>query len=329
MTAVAPLLESFFTDGLIAQRAASPHTVAAYRDTFRLLLGFAHDKVATPPARLDLGQLDAPLIGAFLTHLEVERHNRPSTRNARLAAVHSFYAYAALRCPEHAGLIQRVLALPHKRTDRAIVSFLTAVEIDALLASPDQTRWIGRRDYTLLAVMAQTGLRVSEVVGLRTGDVELGTGPHVRCRGKGRKERVTPLTTHTASALRTWLREGDRGPQRPLFPNSTGRQLSRDAVALVVARHARTATTVCPSLAHKHVTPHVLRHSSAMALLHAGVDTSVIALWLGHETTRTTHIYLHADLALKERALARTAPTTTATRRYRPPDSLLAFLEAL
>lgn len=329
MSALAPLLESFFTEGLMAQRAASTHTVAAYRDTFRLLLRFAQDRVGSPPARLDLAQLDAPLIGAFLTHLEVDRHNRVSTRNARLAAIHSFFSYAALRCPEHAGLIQRVLALPHKRTDRTVVSFLTAEEIDALLASPDQRRWIGRRDYTLLALLAQTGLRVSELVALRVGDVQLGTGAHVRCLGKGRKERITPLTNHTAAALRNWLREGDPTPEHPLFPTSTGRQLSRDAVALVVARHARTAAAECPSLTRKHVTPHVLRHSSAMALLHAGVDTSVIALWLGHETTRTTQVYLHADLALKERALARTAPRTTTTRRYRAPDQLLAFLEAI
>ena len=329
MSALAPVLESFFTDGLVGQRAASPHTVAAYRDTFRLLLRFAQAQVGTAPARLDLAQLDAPLIGAFLTHLEVERHNRVSTRNARLAAIHSFFTYAALRCPEHAGLIQRVLALPHKRTERALVSFLTVEEIDALLAIPDQRRWIGRRDHTLLALVAQTGLRVSELVALRVGDVQLGTGAYVRCRGKGRKERVTPLTSHTVNALRNWLQEGEPEPQRPLFPTSTGRQLSRDAVTLVVARHARAAATKCPSLARKRVTPHVLRHSSAMALLHAGVDTSVIALWLGHETTRTTQIYLHADLALKERALARTAPTTAATRRYRAPDSLLAFLEAI
>lgn len=329
MTALAPILEAFFTDGLVGQRAASPNTIAAYRDTFRLLLRYVQTETNTPPARLDLGQLDAVLIGGFLTHLETDRHNRPATRNARLAAVHSFFTYAALRCPEHAGLIQRVLALPHKRTERAMVSFLTPEEITALLASPDQKRWIGRRDYTLLALTAQTGLRVSEVVGLRNSDVELGNGAHVRCRGKGRKERITPLTAHTTHALRTWLKEGDPAAEQPLFPTSTGRRLSRDAVALIVARHAANASQHCPSLARKHVTPHVLRHSSAMALLHAGVDTSVIALWLGHETTRTTQIYLHADLATKERALARTAPTTAATRRYRAPDPLLAFLDAI
>lgn len=329
MSALAPLLESFFTDRLIGQQAASPHTLAAYRDTFRLLLRFTHERVGTPPARLDLTHLDAPLIGAFLTHLEADRGNKPATRNARLAAIHAFFTYAALRCPEHAWVIQRVLALPHKRTERALVTFLTASEVDALLAAPDQQRWIGRRDYTLLALLAQTGLRVSEVVALTVADVELGTGAHVRCLGKGRKNRITPLTAHTAAALRTWLRDQSPDPQRPLFPTSTGRPLSRDAVALVVDRHSHTAASTCPSMAAKHVTPHVLRHTSAMALLHAGVDTSVIALWLGHETTRTTQIYLHADLALKEAALARTAPTAAATRRYRPPDSLLAFLEAI
>lgn len=329
MSALAPLLESFFTDRLIGQQATSPHTLAAYRDAFRLLLRFTHERVGTPPARLDVTDLDAPLIGAFLTYLEAERGNTAATRNARLAAIHSFFTYAALRCPEHAAVIQRVLALPHKRTERALVTFLTASEVDALLAAPDQRRWIGRRDYTLLALLAQTGLRVSEVTALTVADVELGTGAHVRCLGKGRKNRVTPLTAHTTTALRNWLHEHDPDPQAALFATSTGRALSRDAIALAVTRHVRTAADNCPSLAAKHVTPHVLRHTSAMALLHAGVDTSVIALWLGHETTRTTQIYLHADLALKERALARTAPTAAATRRYRPPDSLIAFLESI
>jgi site-specific recombinase XerD len=329
MTSLAPVLEGFFTDRLARQRAASPNTIAAYRDTFRLLLAYTQTRTGTTPARLDLGQLDAPLIGGFLQHLEVDRHNSPKTRNARLAAIHSFFAYAALRCPEHAASIQRVLAMPYKHVDRQLVAFLTGEEIDALLASPDQARWIGRRDYTLLAVAAQTGLRVSELTGLRVGDVQLGVGPTVRCVGKGRKQRVTPLTAHTARALRSWLTERAGEADDPLFPTSTGRRLSRDTVALIVARHARAAAVVCPSLAAKRVTPHVLRHSSAMALLHAGVDTSVIALWLGHETTKTTQIYLHADLALKQRALARTAPTKAATRRYRPPDTLLAFLEAI
>lgn len=329
MSALAPILEAFFTERLGRQRAASPHTMAAYRDAFRLLLGFAQIHTGISPARLDLAQLDAPLIGAFLNHLETDRHNAVSTRNARLAALHSFYSYAALRCPEHAAVIQRVLALPYKRAERAVVCFLTPEEVGALLSSPDQTRWIGRRDYTLLALATQAGLRVSEITGLRRADVELGPGPHVRCRGKGRKDRVTPLTRNTATALRAWLREAPGPQDAPLFPTSTGRRLSRDAVRLLVARHTRSAAVVCPSLVHKKVTPHVLRHTSAMALLRAGVDTSVIALWLGHETTKTTQIYLHADLTLKQRALARTAPTKAATRRYRPSDTLIAFLEAI
>lgn len=329
MSTLAPVLESFFTERLIRQRGASPHTVAAYRDTFRLLLGFAQRRIGKSPSHLDIVDLDARLIGAFLDYLETERHNRVSTRNARLAAVHSFFMYAALREPEHAAVIQRVLALPYKRRQRTLVCFLTRVEIDALLASPDRQRWVGRRDYALLAVAVQTGLRVSELTGLRRADVHLDAGPHLVCSGKGRKERVTPLTPSTARVLRAWMAEKPGDDSDPLFPSNRGQRLSRDAVALLVTRHVTTARTACPSLRTKHVTPHVLRHSSAMQLLEAGVDSAVIALWLGHESIKSTQVYLHADLAMKERALARTAPSATTTRRYRPPDALMAFLEAI
>jgi integrase/recombinase XerD len=329
MTALAPILQGFFTDRLARQRNASPHTVAAYRDTLRLLVGFARTRTGKAPSQLDLADLDAPLIGAFLDHLEHERHNGVRTRNARLAAIHSLYAYAELRHPEHAALIARVRAIPSKRHDQAIVDFLTPTEIDALLAAPDPTSWHGQRDHAMVQLAIQTGLRVSELTTLARSDVSLGVGAHIRCHGKGRKERITPLTKQTVNTLHAWLTRQPGPPDAPLFPTSRGGQLTRDAVAKLVAKHVATATTACASLAHKRVSPHTLRHTAAMQLLHAGVDTTVIALWLGHEQVQTTMIYLHADLTIKERALDRLAAPTTPLGRYRPPDSLLAFLEAL
>lgn len=298
MTQLAPILEAYFTLRLIGQRQASPHTVASYRDAFKLLLAFAAQQTGRPPSRLQLEDLDATLIGAFLDHLETERGNAVRTRNARLAALHSMFRFAALRHPEHAALIARVLAIPPKRTERAIVQFLTEDEIDALLASPDRSRWIGRRDHALLLVAIETGLRVSELVGLQCQDVVLGSGAHVRCFGKGRKERVTPLTAPTVAVLRAWLRERQGEPSEPLFPASRGG-------------------------------PHVLRHSCAVQLRRAGVDQATLALWLGHESVRTTDIYNHADLSIKEQALARTTPRDVAPGRYKPSDTLLAFLESL
>jgi integrase/recombinase XerD len=329
MNSLAPTLQSFFTEWLLRQRRVSQHTVAAYRDTFRLLLAFTQQATGRAPSQLDWDDLDATLIAAFLEHLETERHNSIRTRNARLAAVHSLFRFAALRHPEHAAVIQRVLAIPQKRGERNLVTFLEPHEVNALLAAPDLSRWVGRRDHAMLTLAIQTGLRVSEITALTCQDVRLGTGAHVWCRGKGRKERVTPLTDQTVAVLRTWLTERQGQPAAALFPGPGGAQLTRDAVALIVAKHAATASTYCPSMAHKKISPHVLRHTCAMQLLRAGVDTSTIALWLGHESAQTTQIYLHADLALKERALARTVPPDAPAGRYRPPDSLLAFLEAL
>jgi site-specific recombinase XerD len=329
MSPLAPVLQGFFTDKLIAQRQASPHTITAYRDTCRLLLEFASKQARKQPCQLDIADLDAPLITAFLTHLEARRANTVTTRNARLAAIRSLFRYAALRAPEHAAVISRVLAIPPKRCDRAIVCFLDAGQIDALLAAPGQASWLARRDHALLLVAVQTGLRVSELTGLTTGDIHLGPGPHVRCHGKGRKDRATPLTRQTVAVLRTWLAERGGGPGDPLFPTRAGRPLSRDAVERLVAKHATTAAARCPAIAGKNVTPHTLRHSAAMALLHAGVDTSVIALWMGHEDPASTQIYLHADMTIKEKALARVQPRDTQPGRYRAPDSLLAFLDTL
>jgi integrase/recombinase XerD len=329
MTALAPTLEAFFTERLVGQRRASPHTVAAYRDAFCLLLGFVKETTGVAPASLRLEDLDAPLVGAFLEHLERDRHNGARTRNARLSAVHSFFRFAALRHPEHAGLIARVLGVPPKRFDRAVVTFLDDEEVAALLAAPDQGTWLGRRDHALLLLAVQTGLRVSEMCQATCGDVALGAGAHVRCLGKGRKERATPLTAVTVAVLGAWLEKRGGGPADPLFPTRQGAALSRYGVTLLVARHTQAASAQCPSLVAKKVTPHVLRHTAAMRLLHAGVDTAVIALWLGHESTETTRMYVHADLTLKERALARTTPIGSTPGRYQPPDQLLAFLESL
>lgn len=329
MSALAPTLQAFFTDRLIRQRQASPHTIAAYRDTFRLLLGYVTSNQRKSAAALDFDDLDAATVTGFLAHLEEDRGVSVATRNARLAAVHSLFAFAALRHPEHAALIARVLAIPAKRGTRALVTFLTRPEIDALLAAPDRARWTGRRDHTLLTLAVQTGLRVSELVALRSADVVLGRGAHLRVLGKGRKERVTPLTSHTVAVLRAWFDECGATPTDPLFPGPTGRPLGRDAIRKLVVKHARTAAGRCPSLTSKQVGVHTLRHSCAMSLLQAEVDLATIALWLGHEDLRTVQTYLHADLALKEKAIARTAPPSASPGRYQPPDPLLAFLEGL
>jgi integrase/recombinase XerD len=329
VTALAPTLQAFFTDRLALQRHASGQTVAAYRDTWRLLLAFASARTGKQPARLDIADLDAPLIGDFLDHLERDRGNSARTRNARLAAIRSMFSYAALRHPEHAQVIARILAIPPKKFDKALVTWLTEPEVDALLAAPDKATRAGRRDHAMIALVVQTGLRISELTGLTCGDVHLGSGPHVSCHGKGRKQRITPLSPVTITVLRAWLAERAGEPAQPLFPNRTGGRLSRDAVEKRLAQHVSAAAAGCPSLAAKNVTAHTLRHTAAMRLLHAGVDTSVIALWLGHEQADTTQIYLHADLALKEKALARTTPANTKPGRYQPPDQLLAFLESL
>lgn len=328
MTALAPIMEGFFTTRL-AQQRVSPHTVSSYRDCMRLLVAFAQARTATPPERLDLGDLDAEAIGAFLDHLESARHNSVDTRNLRLTAIHSLFRYAQLRCPEHAALIARVLAIPTKRADTTVVSYLTRTETDAVLAAPDRAGELGRRDHALILVGVQTGLRVSELTGLTGADVTFGTSAHVHTIGKGRRERHTPLTADTARLLRSWFDHRRVAPADAVFATRDGGRLSTDAVENLVARHVATAARRCPTLVDKHVTPHTLRHTCAMNLLHAGLDLATIALWLGHSSTKSTEIYLHADITLKEKALARVAPTRTARRRYRPPDRLLAFLEGL
>jgi site-specific recombinase XerD len=329
MTAITATVQAFFTERLIQQRQASPHTIAAYRDTLRLLLVFATQRTGTPSCRLGFTELDGPMIATFLDHLEHERGNSVRTRNARLAAIHSLFSFAALRHPEHANDIGRVLAIPAKRHDQTIITFLTDPEIDALLAAPDRSTRTGRRDHALLLLATQTGLRASELTSLTRGDVHLGVGAHVSCHGKGRKDRITPLTAGTVAVLRVWLTEHPGPPENPLFPTNRAGSMSTDALQQRLTRHTATAALTCPSLAEKNITPHVLRHTAAMRLLHAGVDTTVIALWLGHEQLATTQIYLHADLALKEQALARTTPPNTTPGRYQTTDTLLTFLDNL
>lgn len=324
------LLQAFFTDRLLRQRQASPHTVRAYRNAFRLLLRFAQRQLHRPPSRLLLADFSAPFLGAFLDHLEVERGNCARSRNARLAAIHAFFRYVALTEPSHALHCQQILAIPSKRFTRGTIEFLDEGEVKALLAVPDPGTWIGRRDRALLLVAVQTGLRVSELVALRRQDVALGAGAHVRCLGKGRKFRCTPLRGEdVVKVIDAWLRERPQDPDTPVFPSSRGGRLSDDAVERLVTKHAAEAGRRCPTLAHKRVTPHVLRHSTAMDLLWDGVDPATIALWLGHESPETTQIYLHANLRLKEQALARTTSTGIAPGRFRPGDALLAFLESL
>lgn len=323
------LLQSFFTDHLLRHRRASPHTIAGYRDSFRLLLRFAKARLGKAPSTLTLDDLNVAFVGEFLDDLERRRKNSARTRNIRLAAIHSFFQYVALQEPAHALLCQRILAMPPKRHARRPIEFLTRDEIEALLAAADRSRWIGRRDRILLLVAVQTGLRVSELSGLSCQDVILGTGAHVHCQGKGRRHRCTPLRPETAKMLEAWLRERHGRPDDPLFPSIRGGKLSRDAIERLVTKYIAIAAHTCASLKRKKVSPHVLRHAAAMDLLHHGVDRTVIALWLGRESVETTQVYLHADMRLKEEALSRTLPLGVRPGRYRPDDNLLAFLESL
>lgn len=325
----AALLRSFFTDRLLRQMRASPNTVSGYRDAFRLLLRYATDRLAKVPSNLTLEDLDPTLVIDFLDHLEVKCGNTTRTRNNRLAAIRSFFRHVAINEPAYVLQSQRILAIPQKRSQKRAVEFLEREEIEALVGAADPSTWIGRRDRTLLLVFVQTGLRVSELTSLRWENVVLSAGAHVRCEGKGRKQRCTPLRRDAVAALEVWRDEQRPCPEEHLFQSSRGGRISTDAVGRLVAKHARAASNRCPSIAEKNVTPHVLRHSAAMALREQGVDLSVIALWLGHESVETTQMYLHADIRLKERALARTAPIEGNAGRFQPDDALLAYLESL
>jgi integrase/recombinase XerD len=322
------LIQRFFTDRLCVQMEASRHTIASYRDTFRLLLRYAGARLGKPPVAITVGDIDVDLVADFLVHTETARGNCARSRNTRLAAIRSFFRYVAMTDPTWLLHCQRILAMPNKRYVKRAVTFLDADEIAALLAAPDRTTWAGRRDHALLLLAVQTGLRASELVGLTCGDVVLGPGAHIRCMGKGRKERATPLRRDTAKLLAAWI-GNDTEESRPLFPSIRGERLSRDALEHLVLKHCLTASRTCPSIAAKRVTPHTLRHSTAMDLLHHGVDQAVIALWLGHESVETTQVYIHADMRLKEKALARVAAPDVPTGRFQPDDQLLVFLEGL
>lgn len=327
---VAPLLERYFTIRLMQQRSASGNTIASYRDTFRLLLKFAQAKLRKPPSALTLDDLNEPFISAFLADLETARGVSVRTRNLRLTAIRSFFRFLSFEEPAYGALIQRVLAIPSKRHDKRQVQFLERPAIEALLAAPDRTTWLGRRDHVLLLLAVQTGLRLSELINLDRDSIHFGTGAHVRCVGKGRKERCTPLTSYVQSVLKAWISEPARHNANALFPNVHGGRLSADSVQTLLTKHARSAGVKYPSLTSMRVSPHVLRHSAAMELLQAGVDSSVIALWLGHESIETTQTYLHAHLALKEAALDKLkAYERRKPNRFRPSDRLLAFLESL
>lgn len=322
------LIQRFFTDRLCVQMEASRHTVAGYRDTFRLLLRFASARHGRAPVKLTVEDIDADLVADFLVHGETARGNTSRSRNTRLAAIRSFFRYVAMTDPTWLLHCQRILAMPNKRYVRRAVTFLDTDEMAALLAAPDRSTWAGRRDHALLLLAIQTGLRASELVGLRCCDVVLGTGAHIRCMGKGRKERATPLRRETAKLLKAWVSDPGN-TDRPLFPSIRGGHLSRDALEHLVRKHCLTASRACPSIGTKRVTPHTLRHSTAMELLHHGVDQAVIALWLGHETVATTQVYIHADMRMKEKALARVVAPPAKAGRFRPDDQLLAFLEGL
>ena len=323
------LIETFFQKRLISQRRVSPHTIASYRDTFRLLLVFAQQRVNRPPSQLALKDLSPSLVSDFLDQLEAKRNNTARTRNLRLAAIRSFFRFISLEAPEQSGMIQRVLAIPSKRCQRPLIGYLTRPEVEALLGAVDRKSWLGRRDYALLLLAMQTGLRLSELTGLCREDVALGPGAHVQCVGKGRKQRRTPISKTTRRVLEAWMKEPWPFASKFLFPSLSGGRLSADAVQDLVNKHVAVARLKCSSLVKKTVTPHLLRHTASMELLQAGIDRAMIALWLGHESVETTQIYLDANLALKEEILRKTKPINGKTSRYRPPDHLLQFLQNL
>jgi integrase/recombinase XerD len=325
----AMLVQEFFCQRLIAQRQASRHTIASYRDTFRLLLGFAEKRLKRTPADLALTDIDPPLVLDFLDHVEQTRGNRVRTRNLRLTAIRSFMKFVAGRDPGTLASVQRVLAIPTKRFDRPLVGFLTRDEIDAILAAPSIDHWSGRRDRVLFATLYNTGARVSEIIGILRRDLSLTTSPFVQLHGKGRKDRSVPLWRTTATALQQWLSTLPASADQPVFPNRAGSAMTRSGVQDRLDRAVRTAAGHCPTLRDRRISPHLVRHSTAMHLLQAGVDLTVIALWLGHESPTTTHMYVEADLKMKQQALEKIPPAHPGAGRYRPPDKLLAFLEGL
>lgn len=322
------MLQHFFLKRLINQRNASPHTIASYRDTFRLLLEYVSTKVRKPPSSLTIEDLDAQVILDFLDHIETGRGNAPSSRNVRLAAIRSFFRYCTYLDPGSLGVIRKVLAIPTKRTAHREVGFLSVEEMQSIIDAPDITTWSGLRDHTMFATLYNTGARVSEITGMKIMDLSL-SAPSVRIHGKGRKDRVMPLWQNTARLLKSWLTHVNRDPENPLFPNARGKPMTRHGVEHRLGIAKKIAVAQCPSLKEKHVSPHTIRHTTAIHLLQSGIDISVIALWLGHESPVTTHRYLQADLAMKKKVLEKLAPPHTRNILFKPGDALLRFLESL
>jgi integrase/recombinase XerD len=326
---IAPHLQTFFADYLCHQKRLSPHTIVSCRDTFRLLLTFLRDHTGVEPSALRIADVDAPAVLRFLDHLEQQRGNAVRSRNIRLSAIRAFFRLVALRDPDSIGIATRVLAIPLKREDKKLIGYLTRPEMQALLAAPEQSKWSGRRDHALLLTLYNSGARVSEVITLTRAQVCFETSTFVQLIGKGRKERTVPLWHDTARVLKAWFRELGDHARGMAFPNARGKPLSRDGVDYLLKQAVLRAIPTCPSLAHKHISPHVLRHTTAMHLLQAGVDIATIALWLGHESIETTHVYLAADLAMKEKALEKLEPIAGEWQRFHADDSLLAFLASL
>jgi site-specific recombinase XerD len=323
------LLTQFFNIRLIQQRNVSPHTISSYRDTFKLMLQFAKKQIEKEPSQLSIEDIDISLVMAFLDDLENSRGITPRSRNLRLAAIRSFFRYVSYELPEHSKQIQRILAIPAKRCNNKLIDYLNQLEVKALLEAPDRNSWSGRRDHAWMLLAVQTGLRVSELTGLTCQDVNLDSGAHVHVLGKGRKERCTPITNEMKTILKSWIKELIVSNEKILFPNQRGERLSTDGIQYLLNKHVKTASKVCDSLTDKRVSPHILRHTSAMSLLQAGVDITVIALWLGHESIETTHVYLKADLAMKEEILKKILPHNEKPVHYKPDDALLAFLKSL
>ena len=328
-TLVGPLLQSFFTEHMLSHRRASQQTVDSYRDTFRLLLRFLQQTTGKEPSRLQVADFDASTILNFLDHIEQQRKNQIQSRNVRLAAIRSFFRLVALRDPASVNVVTRVLAIPLKRTDKRLVGYLTREEMEALLAAPNRKTWSGQRDYTLLLTFYNSGARVSEITSWKRSQVQLGPTSFLQLHGKGRKERAIPLWQKTARTLKLWLEASPAPPDHPVFPSARGTRLSRDGVNYILQRAVREAAKSCSTLAAKRVSPHKLRHTTAMHMLHSGTDITGIALWLGHESPETTHIYVEADLKTKEQALQSVAPAGKGFRRFQPNDALLAFLDNL
>lgn len=324
-----PHLQAFFTEHLCRHKHASQQTVASLRDSFRLLLEFLHTRTGIEPPSLRVTDLDLPAVLAFLDHLEAQRGNKVRSRNLRLAAIRSFFRFLALRDPDRLGQVTQIMAVPVKRQEKRLVSALAREEIEAILSTPDQSTWTGRRDYVLLLTMYNTGARVSEMIGLQREQVRFGASTYVQLHGKGRKERTVPLWPHTARALESWFHDLAGKCGTVAFPNARGHQMARDGVEYLLRETVKKAARNCPALFGKRVSPHMLRHTTAMHLLQSGVDITVIALWLGHESIETTHCYVEADLAKKQRALDKITPIQGSLARFRPNDKLLAFLAAL